>query len=153
IFFTCICGYIILFMIYPYLGEFWMMYIFMVFHALCMSSLYPLIASNITKAVGPAKQGALGGWTTNLRSIAQTISPLISTGFLEIGGLTLGLIYLDSYELIGFTIVILSIVLLIVAYIDIKKHPRLYSYEAKLRKKEKREREKIDSSLYKEWLS
>lgn len=145
IFFACIFGYIILFMIYPYLGELWMMYIFMVFHALCMSSLYPLISSNITKAVGSDKQGALGGWTTNLRSIAQTISPIISTGFLEIGGLTLGLIYLDSYELIGFTIVILTIIFLIVAYIDVKKHPKLYSYEMVLRTKE-REKEEIEKA-------
>jgi MFS family permease len=144
IFFACIYGYIILFIIYPYLGEFWMMYIFMVFHALCMASLYPLISSNITKSVGPARQGELGGWTTNLRSIAQTISPLIATGFLEIGGLTLGLIYLDSYELIGFTIVILCIILLIVAYNDVKKHPRLYRYEELRRwnEKIKRDREK-----------
>jgi MFS family permease len=137
IFFSCICGYVILFMIYPYLAEFWMMYVFMVLHALCMSSVYPLISSNITKAVGPAKQGEISGWTTNFQSISQIISPLIATSFLEIGVLTLGLISLDSYQLIGFTIVILALILLTVAYIDVKKHPRLYSYEKPLRKKRK----------------
>ncbi|MHA1930990.1 MAG: MFS transporter [Promethearchaeota archaeon] len=137
LFFLCLFGYIILFIIYPYLAEFWMMYIFMVLFSLCMASVSPLISSNITKAVGPANQGALSGWSTNIRSISQTTSPLISTGFLQIGGLTIGLIFFDSYQLIGFTIAILSMILLVIAYIDVKKHPRLYSYEKPLRKKMK----------------
>ncbi|MFX0029466.1 MAG: MFS transporter [Candidatus Hermodarchaeota archaeon] len=129
IFFACIMGYIILFSIYPYLNEFWMMYIFMGFYALCMSSIFPLVSSNITKAVGPDKQGEISGWTTNLQSISQTTSPLISTGFLEIGGLTIGAIFFSSYHLIGFTNVILALILLTVAYYDVKMHPNLYSYE------------------------
>ena len=137
IFFLCLCGYIILFLIYPYLGEFWMMYPFMAIYALCMSSIYPLISTNITKAVGPARQGELSGWSTNLRSIAQIVSPFVSMGFLELSGLTIGLIFFDSYQLIGFTIAILSIILIIVAFIDIKMHPRLYSYEKSLRKRRK----------------
>ncbi|MFX1456337.1 MAG: MFS transporter [Promethearchaeota archaeon] len=137
IFFLCICGYIVLFLVYPYLAEFWMMYIFMAIYALCMSSIYPLLSSNITKAVGPAKQGELSGWSVNIRSVAQVTSPIISTGFLELGGLNFGLIYFDSYQLIGFTIVILAIVLLIVAVVDVKMYPRLYSYEKALRKRMK----------------
>ena len=147
IFFLCIFGYVILFLIYPYLGEFWMMYPFMAIYALCMSSVYPLISSNITKAVGPARQGELSGWSTNLRSIAQIASPFISMVFLELSGITIGLIFFDSYELIGFTIVFLAIGLLLVAYIDVKKHPRLYSYEKMQKKfiadqKQKKEAEK-----------
>ncbi len=133
IFFVCISAYIILFLIYPYLFEIWMVYVFLIAYALCMASVYPLILSNITKAVGPEKQGAISGWTTNIQGISQTISPLISTGFLEIGNLAIGL-FLLSYQLIGLVIMILAIALLIVAYIDVKKHPRLYAYE-KIRKK------------------
>jgi len=136
IFFSCIVGYVVLFMIYPYLNELWMFYVFMVLYALCMASVYPLISSNITKAVGPDKQGAISGWTTNIQSISQTVSPIISTSFLQIGGLTLGFIFLNSYQLIGFTIVIISAILLIIAFIDVKKHPRLYAYE-KIRRKRK----------------
>jgi MFS family permease len=137
IFFLSISGYVILFLIYPYLDEIWMMYPFMAIYALCMSSVYPLISTNITKAVGPARQGELSGWSTNLRSIAQIISPFISMSFLELRGLTIGLIYFTSYQLVGFTIVILATILLIVAFVDVKKHPRLYSYEKALRKKRK----------------
>ncbi|KKM76673.1 hypothetical protein LCGC14_1377740, partial [marine sediment metagenome] len=148
---VCISGYIILFLIYPYLFEIWMVYVFLIAYALCMASVYPLISSNITKAVGPEKQGAISGWTTNIQGISQTISPLISTGFLEIGSITIGLFYLDSYQLIGFVIVILAIALLIIAYIDVKKHPRLYAYE-KIRKKrvevkKRREKAKLDLEI------
>jgi len=135
IFFSSILGYIILFMIYPYLTEFWMLYIFMVPYALCMASVYPLISSNITKAVGPAKQGTISGWTTTIQSISQTISPLIAAWFLQIGGFAIGFIFLNSYQMIGFTNVILSITLLSIAYIDVKKHPSLYAYEKLMRKK------------------
>ena len=134
IFFVCISAYIILFLIYPYLFDLWMVYVFLIAYAICMSSVYPIISSNITKAVGPEDQGAISGWTSNIQGISQTISPLISTGFLEIGSITIGLLFLDSYQLIGFFIVILAIALLIIAYIDVKKHPRLYAYE-KIRKK------------------
>jgi len=136
IFFSCIVGYVVLFMLYPYLNELWMFYVFMVLYALCMASVYPLISSNITKAVGPDKQGAISGWTTNIQSISQTVSPIISTSFLQIGGLTLGFIFLNSYQLIGFTIVIISAFLLVIAFIDVKKHPKLYAYE-KIRRKRK----------------
>ena len=101
----------------------------MAFYALCMSSIFPLVTSNITKAVGSDRQGEISGWTTNLQSISQTTSPLISTGFLEIGGLTIGTIFFSPYHLIGFTNVILALILLTVAYIDVKMHPNLYSYE------------------------
>ncbi len=136
ILFSCIIGYVVLFIIYPYLNELWMVYVFMVPYAFCMASVYPLISSNITKAVGPDKQGTISGWTTNVQSISQTVSPLISTGFLQIGGLTFGLIFINAYQLIGFTIVILAVILLTIAFIDVKKHPRLYAYE-KIRRKRK----------------
>ena len=146
IFFFCIIGYLILFMIYPYLSELWMYYIFMVFYALCMASVYPLISSNITKAVGPDKQGTISGWTTNIQSISQTVSPIISTSFLQIGGLTIGLLFFNSYQLIGFTNVILAAVLLTVAAIDVKKHPQLYAWEKLIKKRKDGKTEKKEES-------
>jgi MFS family permease len=145
IFFSCIIGYLVLFMIYPYLSELWMVYVFMVLYALCMASVYPLISSNITKAVGPDKQGTISGWTTNIQSISQTTSPIISTSFLQIGGLTIGFMFLNSYQLIGFTNVILSVILLIIAYIDIKKHPNLYAYEKLMKKMKETKKGKAEN--------
>jgi hypothetical protein len=96
----------------------------------------PLISANITKAVDPNRQGEVSGLAFNIRSLAQVISPLIATTFLQIGGLTIAFIHLDSYELIGFMNVILASILLIIGYLDIKKHPKLYAYERLRRKRE-----------------
>ncbi|MHA2392139.1 MAG: MFS transporter [Promethearchaeota archaeon] len=120
--------------IYPYLEEIWMIYILMIPYGLSASSIGPLISSNITKAIGPDKQGQLGGWTTNISAVSLTFSPLISNGLLQLGSLSIGFIYLTSYQLIGFTNVILGIILVIIVFLDIKHYSYLYSYE-KIRKK------------------
>jgi DHA1 family tetracycline resistance protein-like MFS transporter len=126
----------ITFMLYPYLFELWMVFVFIIPYAYCVAFMRPLISANISKAVNPIQQGEVSGWAVNLQSFSQTIAPLIATGFLQIGGLTIGWLFLDSYFLIGFTNVVLAIVLLIIGYFDIKKHPKLYFYE-RLRKKRK----------------
>lgn len=92
------------------------------------ASISPLISSNLTKAVGPDKQGQLGGWTTYISAISQTISPLIATLFLSIGSDFTGVL------LLGLNNVILGLILFAIVSFDIKKHPSLYSYE-KIRKK------------------
>ena len=88
-----------------------------------------LIQSNITKAVDADKQGLVSGMTTNVQSIAQIIAPLIATGFIEIGGLTIGIIFLNQYELIGYLAVILGIGLFLFLFFDLKRHSYLFSYE------------------------
>lgn len=128
--------FIITFLFYPYLFELWMVFVFILPYSFCVAFMRPLITSNMTKAVGLDKQGELSGWSTNLQAFSQTIAPLISTGFLQLGGLTIGLIFLDAYYLIGFTNVILAVLLLFIGYQDIKHHPKLYYYE-KIRKRRK----------------
>lgn len=133
--------FIITFLFYPYLYELWMIYIFILPYSFAVAFMRPLITTNMTKAVGLDKQGELSGWSSNLQAFSQTIAPLIATGFLQLGGLTIGFIFFDSYHLIGFTNVILAVLLLIIGYLDIKHHPKLYYYE-RLRKKRKAMRKK-----------
>ncbi|MFX1572744.1 MAG: MFS transporter [Promethearchaeota archaeon] len=125
---------IIIFIIYPYLYEFWMVFPFVLVFAFMLALMRPLISANITKAVDPDRQGVVSGWAVNLQSSSQVIGPLLSTGFLQIGGLAISVIYLDSYELIGFMNVILAVILFLVGYFDVKLHPKLYAYE-KIRRK------------------
>ncbi len=125
---------IITFIIYPYLYEFWMVFPFVLVFAFMLALMRPLISANITKAVDPDQQGVVSGWAINLQASSQVLGPLISTAFLQMGGLAISVIYLDSYELIGFMNVILAIILLIVGYLDIKLHPKLYAYD-KIRRK------------------
>ena len=76
---------------------------------------------------------------TNIQSIAQIIAPLIATVFIDLGGLTLGMIFLNPYELIGYLAVVLGITLFILLFFDLKRHPYLYSYE-------KPQKESVDSN-------
>jgi MFS family permease len=124
----------IIFIFYPFLYDFWMVFVFVVPFSFCMAFIRPLITSNMTKAVALHKQGDLSGWSTNFQTVSQIFAPLIATGFLDLGALAIGFIYLDSYFLIGITCVLLALGLFIIGYFDIKKNPRLYYYE-KLRKK------------------
>ncbi len=140
---TTFIFFIIVFLFYPYLYELWMVFIFILPYSFVVAFMRPLITTNMTKAVGLNKQGQLSGWSTNLQAVSQTIAPLIATGFLQIGGLTIGFLFLDSYHLIGFTNVILAIVLLIIGYLDIKNHPKLYSYERIRRKREAMKKRKL----------
>jgi DHA1 family tetracycline resistance protein-like MFS transporter len=131
---TSLILFVITFVFYPFLYEFWMIFVFVLPFSFCMAFIRPLITSNMTKAVGLHKQGDLSGWSTNFQTVSQIFAPLIATSFLDVGALSIGLIYLDSYFLIGITCVLFALILFIIGYTDIKKNPRLYYYE-KLRKK------------------
>jgi len=117
------------FLAFPFMTELWMIFAVIPSFVCSMVFLPSLLQSNITKAVDADKQGVVSGMTTNVQSIAQIISPLIATGFIQIGGLTIGMIFLNQYELIGYLAVILGIGLFIILYFDLKRHPYLFSYE------------------------
>ena len=73
-FFIGMSLFIVVFFVYPYLNEIWMIYILMIHYAFSAASVGPLISTNITKAIGPDKQGELSGWTTNISAISQIVS-------------------------------------------------------------------------------
>ncbi|MBD3197029.1 MAG: MFS transporter [Candidatus Lokiarchaeota archaeon] len=114
---------------YPFLFEFWMVFVFVIPFGLVMAFLPGLIQSNMTKAVESNKQGVASGYSTNFQSIAQSIMPLVSTGYLQIGMLSLGFLYLNAYDMIGFTAAMVAIILLFLVIVDLKWHPKLYAHE------------------------
>jgi DHA1 family tetracycline resistance protein-like MFS transporter len=128
IFLTGLVLLIVVFIFYPYLYEMWMVYAFIPLFMFSMAFLMPLIQSNITKAVDPDRQGQVSGWSTNVQSFAQTIAPLLSTWYLQLVSLTIGALSFNSYELIGFTAMLLAIILAIIGFIDVKTHKHLYDY-------------------------
>ncbi|MHA1342091.1 MAG: MFS transporter [Promethearchaeota archaeon] len=116
---------------FGFLNQFWMMYLFVIPFAFCRITVGPLIQANITKSVDPDPQGIASGWSTNIQSIAQTIAPLISTAFLEIGSIQIPAIFnatFDAYWLIGGTATFFAIILFIFIIIDLKLDPNLYNY-------------------------
>jgi DHA1 family tetracycline resistance protein-like MFS transporter len=122
---------IIIAAIFPFLYELWMVYVYIIPFAFCMATIGPLLQSNVTKTVDQDKQGTVSGWSTNVQSFSQITAPLISTGYLQIGGITIVMLLFDSYFLIGLTAALLAIVLIITVFIDLKKHPYLYEHEEK----------------------
>ena len=118
------------------LTELWMIYCIIPTFVFSMVFAPSLIQSNITKAVDQDRQGTVSGATTNIQSIAQIIAPIIATGYIQIGALSFGLITFNSYELIGYTAIIIAAVLLIIIYIDLKTHSYLYEYEEEVKPKE-----------------
>jgi len=123
---------ILTFAIIPYLTKVWMIFIIIIPFVFGMAALPPLIQTNLTRAVDADQQGEVSGWATNFQSIAQIIAPLIATWYLQINGISLGFLYLDSYQLIGYTAVIIGIVIVIILLIDFKMHPKLYSKEVEI---------------------
>lgn len=128
--------FIIVFLFYPYLYELWMVFVFILPYSFVVAFMRPLITTNMTKAVRLDQQGVLSGWSTNFQAVSQIIAPLIAYSFLQMGGITIAFIFLDSYHLIGFTNVFLALILLIIGYLDIKYHPKLYAHERIRRKRE-----------------
>ena len=117
--------------IFPFLYELWMVYVYIIPFAFCMATIGPLLQSNVTKTVDQDKQGTVSGWSTNVQSFSQITAPLVSTGYLQIGGITIVMLLFDSYFLIGMTAALLAIILIITVFIDLKKHPYLYEHEKK----------------------
>jgi len=116
---------------FAFLNQFWMMYLFVIPFAFCRTTVGPLIQANITKSVDPDQQGIASGWSTNMQSIAQTVAPLISTAFLEIGSVQIPSLFnatFDAYWLIGGTATFFALILFIIIIIDLKLDPNLYNY-------------------------
>lgn len=110
------------FVIYPFLGNFYLIFIVGIPLIFGNSFSRPLIQANITKAAPEDKQGYASGWSTNLQSVAQTIAPLISTGYLEMGSVNIGSWGILSYFFIGFTCAACAIILFGLGLFDIKNY-------------------------------
>lgn len=103
---------------YPFMNTITGFYLFMILLVSGSSLSRPVVRSRLSKAVKPSQQGAISGYTTTVQSLAQTISPLITTGWLQIGILTLGGLSLDYNQLIGVTGVLVAVALFALAYLD-----------------------------------
>ncbi|MBD3351972.1 MAG: MFS transporter [Candidatus Lokiarchaeota archaeon] len=113
---------VITFIVYPFLERFGLLFIIGIPLIFGNSFSRPLIQANITKAAAEDKQGYASGWSTNLQSLAQTIAPLISTGYLEMGTVYVGMNGILPYFFIGFTCAFCAMGLLGFGIYDMKKH-------------------------------
>ncbi|MBN2156061.1 MAG: MFS transporter [Candidatus Lokiarchaeota archaeon] len=126
---------IIAFLYFPVMEKLWMISIFLPFYTIYMSFARPIINVNTMKAVDATRQGEVSGWATTTQSIAQTLFPLISTGILQIGGLTIGEFSINSYWTLGIVAALTGVVLLILLIRDIRKYPKVFEKEPVSEKK------------------
>ena len=103
---------------FPFLNTIKGFYLFMILLVTGSSLSRPVVRSRLTKSVHPSQQGAIAGYTTTVMSLAQIVSPLITTGWLQIGVLTLGGLTLEYPALIGGTGVLVVLMLGVIAFLD-----------------------------------
>jgi DHA1 family tetracycline resistance protein-like MFS transporter len=133
LFYSVISG-IFGFLVFPFLEQYWMLFLFMFPLVFLMVFVRPLINVNITRAVDVDQQGQVSGWSQTVQSLAETSIPLVSTGFLQIGFVMVGSVLVSPYFMIGASSAFLGIILLILIAIDIKKYPKAYAMKTAIKK-------------------
>lgn len=104
--------------VYPFMDTIQGFYAFMVLLVSGSSLSRPVVRSRLTKAVKPSQQGVISGYSTTVRSLAQTVAPLITTAWLHIGVLRIGGLSLDYNQLIGISGVFFVLILVVLAVLD-----------------------------------
>ncbi|MBC8463136.1 MFS transporter [Candidatus Bathyarchaeota archaeon] len=106
------------YIIYPFMDTITGFYFFMVLLVSGSSLSRPVVRSRLARAVKPSQQGAISGYSTTVRSLAQTVAPLITTGWLQIGVLKMGGLSLDYNHLIGISGVLFVAMLAVLVFLD-----------------------------------
>jgi len=100
-------------------------YIFVIVFAAGNNFARPIVRSNLTRAVAEDQQGLISGYSTTASSIARIIAPLISSGWLQIGGLTLGGYALNEFVMIAATGALVGVLFLLLFVVDLKSGDRV----------------------------
>ena len=103
---------------YPFMDTITGFYFFMVLLVSGSSLSRPVVRSRLARAVKPSQQGVISGYSTTVRSLAQTVAPLITTGWLQIGVLKMGGLSLDYNQLIGISGVLFVAMLAVLVFLD-----------------------------------
>ncbi len=107
--------------IYGLASEPWILFcLFIPPFTLGASFLRPVINTNITKAVGEDQQGEVSGWSTSIQSLAEVITPLIATSFLDYSFFSIFGIHFSPYWIIALFGVLVALLLIINSLYDIK---------------------------------
>ena len=104
--------------VYPYMNAITGFYVFMILLVSGSSLARPVVRSRLAQAVKPSQQGAISGYSTTVRSLAQIVAPLITTGWLQIRVLNIGGLSLDYNQLIGVSGVLFVAILAGLAFVD-----------------------------------
>ena len=116
--FLAICFSLFSFVILPVLPTFRSFFLFIAFFSAGSNFGRPILTANLTRAVDEDKQGLVSGYSTTVNSVARIIAPLVSTGWLQLGGLRLGTIFINQYYMIGLSGFAAGLFFLVIYFID-----------------------------------
>lgn len=100
---VAICLSLAAFTIMPVLPTFTSFYLFIAVFSAGSNFGRPILSANLTRAVDEDKQGLVSGYSTTVNSMARATAPLVATGWLELGGLTVGSLFVNKYYMIAVT--------------------------------------------------
>ncbi len=112
------------FVFFPFIDVYGLLFVFVTPPAIGMAFFRPVMQSNLTKAAHESRQGEANGWGSTMQGLAQTIAPIVSTSYLQVGYLVVFGMAIQSYYLIGWTIALIFLGLLVTSIIDVKKYPK-----------------------------
>ena len=112
----------------PNLPTFATFFIFVVIFNAGNSFIRPVLTSNLSRSVEADKQGIISGYSTTVNSLGRSVSPLIATGWLQLGGLTLLGLHINQYYMIAASGILFGVVLLGLYFVDQRSSDLEYDY-------------------------
>jgi len=106
------------YVVMPTLPTFTSFFIFVVIFNAGTNFVRPILSTNLSRAVGADKQGAISGYSTTVNSLGRSISPLIATAWLQMGGMTLLGFHVNEYYMIAFSGILFGLLLLNLYLVD-----------------------------------
>ncbi len=99
----------------------WVLYVlFVIPFAGGAALLRPIVNTNLTKAVGEDQQGKISGWSTSIQSLAEILTPLIATSFLDYEFISILGISISSFWVVALLGVIFVVIMMFVVIYDNK---------------------------------
>ncbi len=106
------------YLVMPTLPTFSSFFIFVIIFNAGNNFIRPIITANLSRSVEADKQGAISGYATTVQSLGRSFSPLVATGWLQLGGLTLLGLHINQYYMIAASGILFGLVLLSLYFVD-----------------------------------
>ncbi len=123
-----------LFLLYPLIPTFELLFLFVIFPAFANNVTRPIINSGISKAAPKERQGEAAGYGSNMQSFAQIFAPLVASYFLDLQFVPLFGLSVPGYVMVALFCTIVAIVSLVLGTIDAVKFPESFAQAGKVRR-------------------
>ncbi len=116
-----------LFILYPLIPTFEILFLFVIFPAFTNNVSRPIVNGGISKAAPRERQGEAAGYGSNMQSIAQVFAPLVATYFLDLQFVPVLGLSVPGYVMVAVFCALVSTIMLILGVIDTKKYSESFT--------------------------